>query len=236
MSTDTNTTKSPETATSATPASFRFRDENGKMISKEVAIENRWARKEDGAPTKIYQHRLVVREALKAGLPVPKRAKKSYVAGSQSHNDIPSPFDLLRRSGYGVIWQVLAENVGMFVTPEVLTVEVNTRLKEQAGEWYASRYSDAVPYDVVANAYVMTRAPYNAKIEAMAQRVVQDDGGFMLMVNVTEARQLKKRGRKLGSKNKVKEVVVAETPAVVVDADTAVTVTDVVSEVVTPAV
>ena len=233
MSTETNTTKSPETATSATPASFRYRDENGKMISKEVAIENRWARKEDGAPTKIYQHRLVVREALKAGLPAPKRAKKSYVAGSQSHNDIPSPFDLMRRSGYGVIWQVLAENVGMFVTPEVLTVEVNARRKEQASEWYASRYSDAVPYDVVANAYVMTRAPYNAKIEAMAQRVIQDEGGFKLLVDVTEARQLKKRGRKLGSKNKAKAV---EAPVVVADADTAVTVTDVVSEVVTPAV
>lgn len=198
--------------TDAPATNFRYRDENGKMISKEIAIQKRWAHKEDGSPTKIYLHRQTVREALKNGLPVPKRAKKTYEPGSQTHNGIASPYDLNRRSGYGVIWQVLAENVGQIVAFDVLTEEVNKRLKEVAPEWYTTRYSNENPYDVIANAYVMTRAPYNVKIEAMQQRVTQDDGGFKLSIDVAEPRQLKKRGRKLGSKNRPKAEVAVVTP------------------------
>lgn len=222
--------KQTETPKTETATNFRYRDENGKMVSKEVAIQKRWAHKEDGSPTKIYLHRQVVREALKNGLPAPKRAKKSYEAGSQSHNGVASPYDLNRRSGYGVIWQVLAENVGQFVPADTLTAEVNKRLREGAPEWYDGHYSDENPYDVVANAYVMTRAPYNAKIEAMHQRVTQEAEGFKLSVDVTEPRQLKKRGRKLGSHNRPKE-----TPPVVADTDNATTVVaDVAATVVTP--
>gem|GEM_PF-4892840 len=193
--------------------SFRYRDENGKMVTKEVAIEKRWAHKEDGTPTKIYLHRLEVREAIKNGLPIPIRPKKRYEAGSESHNGIASPFALSRRSGYGVIWQVLAEKVGEVVPTSYLTAEVNRRLQENAPEWYSEHYSEENPYNVEANAYVMTRAPYNRKIEAMQQRVIFENNGFKLMVNVTEPRVLRKRGRKPGSKNKpkVQETVVADT-------------------------
>jgi len=183
------------TATPTLPANFRYRDENGKMISKEVAKTHRWAHKETGLPTKIYEHRLAVREAIKNGTPVPVRAKKTYEAGSQSHADVPSPYDLNRRSGYRTIFQVLAENVGEVVPTAELHAEVNARLQAEAPEWYNGRYSET-PYDVEANAYVMTRAPYNAKIEAMNQRVSQTDEGFVLNVDVTTPRVLKKRGRK----------------------------------------
>ena len=177
------------------PVNFRYRDDNGKMISKEAAIEKRWAYKGDGSPTKIYQHRLAIREAEKNGTERPVREKKTYDPGSQSHANVPSPYDLKRRSGYRVIWQVLAENVGDFVGIKDLTTTVIARLKVEAPDWYERRYSET-PYDVETNAYVMTRAPYNAHIEAMSQRVVKEDEGFKLMTDVTEPRQLKKRGRK----------------------------------------
>lgn len=188
MTTESNTTTS-------TPSNFRYRDENGKMISKDEAIKRRWAHKEDGNPTKIYLHRMAIREAEKNGDPRPIREKKSYEAGSQSHNDIPSPYDLERRSGYRVIWQVLAENVNEFVTSEDLHAEVNRRLSQEAPEWYQDRYMDE-PYNVEQNANVMTRAPYNKVLESMQQRVVNENNSFKLMINVTEPRQLKKRGRK----------------------------------------
>ena len=212
------------TATPALPANFRYRDENGKMISKEVAKTHRWAAKETGLPTLIYKHRLVVREAVKNGTTVPVRAKKTYEAGSQAHAEIASPYDLARRSGYRTIWQVLAENANEFVTIEALTAEVNDRLQKESPKWYNGRYAD-VAYDVEANAYVMTRAPYNDKIEAMAQRVTQEADGFMLMTEVATPRVLKKRGRK----PKAVEAPV-EAPAldatVETDDDTSVAVTD----------
>jgi len=210
---------STETATPTVPANFRYRDEHGKMISKDVAMTHRWAHKEDGTPTKIYLHRLAVREAMKNGTEVPKRPKKTYEPGSQSHADVPSPYDLNRRSGYRTIFQVLAENVGNVVPTTELHDEVNSRLQAEAPEWYGARYSET-PYDVEANAYVMTRAPYNVKIEAMGQRVSQVDNGFVLNVDVTEPRVYRKRGRK----PKVQEVPAPET-TVEADNDTAVTVT-----------
>lgn len=178
------------------PKNFRYRDENGKMISLEEAKKRRLAYKDTGLPTKIYQLRMEKKEAEKNGEDVPIRSKKTYEAGSQTHNDVPSPYDLNRRSGYGIIWKVLAEHVNEFVDTETLIKEVNDRFQSQFPEWYNSRYSDENPYDVEQNAYVMTRAPYNAKIEAMGQRVIKEDEGFKLMTNVTEPRKLKKRGRK----------------------------------------
>jgi len=191
-----------------------FRGENGKMISKEEAIKCRWAHKVDGTPTKIYLHRLACRKAAKNGEPIPVRPKKTYEPGSQTHAGIQSPYDLQRRSGYRAIWQVLAERANQPVPISELTVEVNSRLVVEAPEWYNERYGE-IPYDVETNAYVMTRAPYNVKIEAMGQRVVQEGDYFMLMTNVTEPRVLKKVGRK----PKVKESV---TPAMeaTVEADT----------------
>jgi len=215
---------STDTATPTLPANFRYRDEHGKMISKEVAKQKRWAHKEDGTPTKIYLHRLAVRDAIKAGQEPPKRPKKSYEAGSQSHADVPSPYDLNRRSGYRTIWQVLAEKANEFVSIEDLHAEVNRRLAEEAPEWYGERYSDAEPYDVEANAYVMTRAPYNAKIEAMAQRVVQEAEGFKLMTDVTTPRVLKKRGRKPKAEAPAPEATVEA------DDDNAVNVTETATE------
>jgi len=205
-------TETTETAP-APVANIRYRNEKGTMISKEVAIAKRWAHKEDGSPTKIYLHRLAVREARKNGEPIPVRAKKRYEVGSQSVNDVPSPYDLNRRSGYGVIWQVLAENVGQVVPVETLNAEVNASLKDKYPEWYTTKkgYGDDSQYDTETNAYVMTRKPYNAVIESMAQRVTQEDDGFMLSINVTEPRTLKKRGRKPKAK-------VEEAPAVVPEA------------------
>lgn len=187
---------STDTATPTLPANFRYRDEHGKMISKEEAEKRRWAHKADGTPTKIYLHRLEVRKAIRNGEEPPKRPKKKYEPGSQTYAGIPSPYNLNRRSGYRTIWQVFAENANEFVSVEDLHAEVNRRLAEEAPEWYGDHYSDENPYDVEANAYVMTRKPYNAKIEAMKQRVVQEDEGFKLMTNVTTPRVLKKRGRK----------------------------------------
>lgn len=214
MSTDTTTTET------TLPANFRYRDENGKMISREKAIAKRWAHKADGTPTKIYLLQLAKREAVKNGEEPPKRQKKTYEAGSQTHADVPSPYDLNRRSGYRTIWQVLAEHANEFVSVEDLHTEVNSRLAAEAPEWYGERYSDENPYDVEANAYVMTRAPYNAKIEAMDQRVVQEDEGFKLMTNVTTPRVLKKRGRKPKAQEAPAE------PTVEADEDNAVTVTE----------
>jgi len=213
--------KTETTKTTTTPlANFRYKNENGKMISKDEAIQRRWAHKEDGTPTKIYLHRLAVREAEKNGLERPIRPKKSYVAGSQEHNGVASPYDLNRRSGYGTIWQVLAEHVGEVVPSVTLNAEVNQRLAETAPEWYAKKGYDVTPYDAVTNAYVMTRRPYNETIEAMQQRVTQEGDGFKLAINVTEPRELKKRGPKAKAKETVTPALSADVQADTDDAET----------------
>jgi len=213
------------------PKNFRYRVE-GKMITLDEAKKQRLAYKDTGLPTKISILRAQKKEAKEAGTDIPLRSKKTYEAGSQSHNDVPSPYDLNRRSGYRTIWQILAENANQFVSVEDLQAEVNKRLKEEdAGDWYERRYSET-PYDAETNAYVMTRAPYNVKIEAMAQRVVKEDEGFMLMTEVAEPRTLKKKGRK--AKAKVEDtpsetpagVPVETAPVVETDEDTSVTIVE----------
>jgi len=191
-------TKENETMSEATTVKkAQYRDDKGKMISLDAAKACRWARVEDGQPTKIYELRLAKRAAIKAGEEVPIREKATYAAGSQSHAEVPSPYDLNRRSGYRVIWQVLAEHVNEAVSREFLETEVRERLQAEAPEWYNARYSE-VPYDVWANTIVINRAPYNEKIEAMRQRVSINDANteVTLMTDVTEARVAKKRGRK----------------------------------------
>jgi hypothetical protein len=212
-------TKETNTATTDTvskaKSNFRFR-EAGKMISKDRAIELGYAYKKTGEPTKRYLHLLACREAKKNGTPAPVRQKKTYEGGSQSHAGIASPFDLTRRSGYRVIWQVLAEHPNETVSAETLQKEVNRRLLETDPDWYKTRYSKKSPYDALSNAYVINRSPYNVPIEALKQRVVKSEGGYMLMTEVTTPRAFAKRGRK------AKEV----TPEVAIEPenDTAVTI------------
>ena len=184
------------TVTEQKPKKHSYRGSNGKMISLAEAKEKRWANK-DGQPTKFYEHELKRREAKKNG---DTYTRPRASAPEQFHAGIKSPYDLRRRSGYAEIWKVLAENADTFVSHEELFKVVNERLKtdEKSAKWYEEKYSsqDKV-YDTHYNSIVINRAPYNKPIEALKQRVIVDaELGVMLMTDVTEPRQLKKRGRK----------------------------------------
>jgi hypothetical protein len=214
MSTATATTEQTDK-----PKAFRYRDFTKKgwpFMSRANAEKKRWARKSDGQPTKIYTHALAQATARKNGEEVPVRSRKA--PDVQEHAGIQSPYDLNRRSGYKTIWQVLAENANSFVSHKKLHTEVNKRLAKDPTDktgWYEANYkSKGKKYDTVNNAVVIARAPYNGiqsdgsvkpvSIEGLSQRVVIDtEQGVMLMTEVTEPRQFKKRGRK--AKNEVVE-------------------------------
>ena len=212
--------KMDQAITEVKPKRVSYRGDNGQMVSLDVAKQRRWARKEDGQPTKIYQHRMAIRAAVKAGTPVPVRTKTP--APEQDYAGLSSPFDLRRRSGYGTIWTVLAENKDTFMDIDKLSTEVNARLESKWQEWYTGKgYSKENPYDTLSNVIVMNRAPYNGvksnkvtdpdtgevtketyveprSIEGLNQRVIisEDKSKAMLATNVTESRSFKKRGRK----------------------------------------
>ena len=190
-----------------------YMNDNGDVITLDEAKKLRWAHKETGEITKIYQLRLEKRQAIAAGLPVPVRFKTP--APKQSHNGIESPYDLRRRSGYATIWQVLAENVNNPVDAAFLQTEVNLRLRANYPEYMEKNYPTS-EYDTFSNSIVMNRAPFNAEIEALQQRVTVDTEKktVTLNTNVTTPRELKKRGRKLGSKNKIGTPADPETPVV----------------------
>ena len=151
-------------------------------------------------------------EALRVGLPTPQRLpRKQRVAGEIIAEDgtvIKCPYDMDRRSGYKVIWQVLAEKHDQVVSNEELHKEVNKRLAEdpESAEWYREKYSSILDdlgmpseYPVVKNAAdVMTRHPYNGvkktasgeyivnpiSIEGLGQRIVAGANGVMLKTKV----------------------------------------------------
>lgn len=192
---------------------FVFRDFTQKgwpFIDVETATAKRWAHKEDGTPTKIYFHALAQAQAVKRGEPKPIRARKA--APEQDYMGVKSPFDLRRRSGNKTIWQVLVENVNQFVSVDYLNFEVNDRMRNDESDktgWYDRKFvQTGEKYDALQTAIVLSRAPYNGvnvktgevdpcSLEGMQQRIVVDEKlGVMLQTNVTEPRQLKKRGRK----------------------------------------
>jgi len=198
----------------ATVTKIKFRDFTAKgwpFMSVEAAKERRWARKSDGAPTKIYLHALAKAQAKKRGEEIPVR--KRAAAPDQQYAGLESPFDLRRRSGYKMIWMVLAESPDEFVPHDVLQEEVNKRLAVDPTDkngWYQEKFaSEGIQYDTYKNSIVLGRAPYNGiidvktgetkprSIEGLNQRVILDpELGVKLMTNVTEPRELKKRGRK----------------------------------------
>ncbi len=190
---------------------IRYKDGKNHFISKERAIELGWAN-EDGTPTVAYEEELARRAngQTEVGETADDQAAGSPGVGSERphHSGIPSPYDLERRSGYRVIWQVLAESHDKVVPWDVLQKEVNDRLatEEKSAEWYERNYAsqtdengDSKQYDAHANAIVINRAPYNKRIEELHQRVIIASEGAMLMTNVTGPRQ-PKRKRKAGNK------------------------------------
>jgi hypothetical protein len=198
----------------ATKTTIRFRNFNEKgwpFMSVEDAKAKRWASKADGSPTKIYLHALAKAQAKKRGEEIPVR--KRAAAPDQEFAGIASPFDLRRRSGYKMIWMVLAESPDEYVPHDVLQEEVNNRLAVDPTDkngWYEENFaSKNTQYDTYKNSIVLGRAPYNGiidvktgetkprSIEGLNQRIVLDpELGVKLMTNVTEPRELKKRGRK----------------------------------------
>lgn len=199
------------------------------FMKLEEAKEKRWANKNDGQPTKIYLHALAKAQAEKNGAVAPKRSRKA--APEQFHAGIQSPYDLRRRSGYKMIWMVLAEKANEFVSHEYLHAEVNKRLATDPTDkngWYEKNFaSEGLEYDTYKNSIVIGRAPYNGvqsdgtvkdiSIEGLQQRVVLDSvEGVMLMTEVAEPRNFKKRGRKLKTTN---EVVEDNDTSVVIDSE-----------------
>jgi hypothetical protein len=161
------------------------------------------------------------KEAEEAGLPIPKRLprkqKKAQVYEANDGTLIPSPYDLERRSGYKVIWQVLAERHDEVVSNEELHAEVNKRLSSdpESAEWYHDKYSSRLDelgqpeeYPVIINAAtVMTRPPYNGvnkknhsiinpiSLEGLNQRIIAGTRGIMLKTNVQD-RYISKTAKK----------------------------------------
>jgi len=210
------------TETTETKRRTSYRDDHGKMISLDDAKAKRWAHKETGEPTKIYELRLAKRAATKAGEPVPVR-QWTPKNPNQEFGDLKSPYDLNRRSGQRLIWQALAANPNQTMTRAELQEKVNEAYKAEFPDYYNRKYTDAEPFDTWTTAIVMNRAPFNAKIEELNQRVDVDTVAetVILLTDVTDVRQPKKRGRKLGSKNKV-----VAAPTVEADNDTATDVGD----------
>lgn len=191
------------------PKNVFYRDDKGKMVSLDVAKSKRWAHKKTGEPTKIYKLRLAKRSAHKNGEPEPIR---QWVPQNQDQKmgDLQSPYDLTRRSGQRLIWQALAKNPNKIMTRVELQNSVNEAYKEEFPDYYNKKYTQESPFNAWVTVIVMNRAPFNAKIEALKQRIEVDTVSetVMLRTEVTEPRQPKKRGRKLGTKNKLKEPVV----------------------------
>ena len=161
------------------------------------------------------------KEAEEAGLPIPKRIpRKKKDAQLYEANDgtmIPSPYDLERRSGYKIIWQVLAERHDEVISNEELHAEVKKRLASdpESAEWYHEKYSSHLDelgmpeeYPVIINAAtVMTRPPYNGvnkknhsiinpiSLEGLNQRIIAGTRGIMLKTNVQD-RYISKTAKK----------------------------------------
>jgi hypothetical protein len=173
-----------------------YRDENGKLISLSEAKKRRWASKEDGMPTKIYELRLAKREAKRNGEEIPVRKWESKNTGAE-YNGIESPFDLDRRSGQALVWQVLADAKDTPVTKADLNTAVNKIYAERFADYYNQKYNEQ-PFDAWTTAIVMSHAPSDAKIEAVNQRLDVDTVAetVVLLTNVTEPKTPKKRGRK----------------------------------------
>jgi hypothetical protein len=184
----------------------------GKLITLDEAKKRRWARKSDGQPTKLWELRVAKMKAEQAGEPEPIRTWNAKNP-DQEFNGLKSPYDLNRRSGQRLIWQVLAENLGNVLTREQLQDEVVAKYKAEFPEYYAKKYTDEAPFDTWTTAVVMNRAPFNAKIEALQQRVEVDTvkETITLLTDVSEPRQPKKRGRR--------PKAVEETPTVEADND-----------------
>jgi hypothetical protein len=182
-----------------------------KFAREEQAIADAKVKKEALAQLKI--------EAKAVGLPEPKRLpRKSVVAQEYTAIDgtvLKSPYKLDRRSGYRIIWQVLAERHDQIVSNDYLHDEVNKRLAEDpaTAKWYVDTYSSktdalgqAKDYPVITNAAtVMTRHPYNGvtrlandqmkvdpvSLEGLKQRIIAGSRGVMLKTNVEEPYFLK---------------------------------------------
>jgi len=175
-----------------------------KFISLDEAKKLRWAHKSTGQPTKIYDLVLAKRQAKKNGEQIPVR-KWISKNPNQVFNGIESPYVLTRRSGQRLIWQELAKTPNEVVSRKDMQERVNIAYKKEFPEFYESHYSDEAQFDTWITAIIMNRAPFNARIEAIAQRVDVDTVAetIILKTNVTTPRVNKKRGRKPGTKNKV---------------------------------
>ena len=191
------------------PKNISYYDDEGKLISLNVAKSKRWAYKKTGKPTKIYKLRLAKRAARKNGELEPIRQWVPQHL-NQKMGDLQSPYDLTRRSGQRLIWQALAKNPNKTMTRAELQKSVNEAYKKEFPDYYNKKYTQESPFDTWVTVIVMNRAPFNAKIEALKQRIEVDTVSetVMLRTEVTEPRQPKKRGRKSGTKNKLKESVV----------------------------
>ena len=132
----------------------------------------------------------------------PKYAKNS----DQKMGDLHSPYDLNRRSGQRLIWQALASSSNTTMTRAELQEKVAKAYRAEFPEYYNAKYTNDAPFDSWTTVIVMNRAPFNAKIEALKQRVEVDTIAetVMLMTDVAEPRVAKKRGRKKGTKNQPK--------------------------------
>ena len=196
---------------------FRYRD-GGTMISLAEAKRRGWAKKSDGTPTAWYTNIQTAKNEAKDRLAAGgKKRKKREAIPQQFHATIESPYDLRRkRSGYATIWMVLAETAGTLVPWDTLSIEVNQRLAQNCNDhdndWYEKNYASQKNddgtqkvYDVRYNAYVISRHPYDVRVEELKQRVCISEHGVTLLTNVTEPKQRKKRVAKADTAVKLAE-------------------------------
>jgi len=168
---------------------------NDSFISLDEAKKLGWAKLRDGSPTALYLRILDQRTKMKGK----KRRKEMVHSSFGEYSGISSPFKLDRRSGYKTIWQVLAEKSNSLVPWSIIQGEVNERLstEEKSKSWYFDNYIiNDFEYDAKSNCIMISRHPYNVRIERLSQRVLIGDEGATLLTNVSFAREFKKRGRK----------------------------------------